>query len=130
MTRNAGFITVTADAYHPERLIVRARRRADLEGLASMPVKSPPLIQFCPAPVDYAWWLTITRMDLVLFLNREVATLDYTGLPTNGIAGDDLPLLAALIDASMALADLHSEEGAPVLAARRVRHNRSRRSRA
>ena len=69
-----GFYSVVEHRSDPERLIVRARRREDLEALSEL---IPELEIFSDRRADYRWRAIVSRSEWVVAVALLVAELDY-----------------------------------------------------
>ena len=69
-----GFYSVVEHRSDPERLIVRARRREDLEALAEL---IPDLEIFSDRRADYRWRAVVSRSEWVVALALLAGEIDY-----------------------------------------------------
>lgn len=69
-----GFYSVVEHRSDPERLIVRARRREDMEALAEL---IPDLEIFSDRRADYRWRAVVARSEWVVALAQLAAEIDY-----------------------------------------------------
>ena len=70
-----GFYSVVEHRSDPERLIVRARRREDLEALAEL---IPDLEIFSDRRADYRWRAVVARAEWALAVAQLAAEIDYS----------------------------------------------------
>jgi hypothetical protein len=69
-----GFYSVVAHRRDPERLIVRARAREDLEALRA---EIPELRIFSDPDADYRWRAIVSRAEWVAAVAQLAADVDY-----------------------------------------------------
>lgn len=69
-----GFYSVVEHRSDPERLIIRARRREDLEALAEL---IPGLEIFSDRRADYRWRAVVSRSEWALAAALLAAEIDY-----------------------------------------------------
>jgi hypothetical protein len=69
-----GFYSVVAHRRDPEKLIVRARAREDLEALRG---RIPELRVFSDRAADYRWRAVVTRAEWVAAVAELATELDY-----------------------------------------------------
>src|SRR5436190_22648016 len=69
-----GFYSVVAHRRDPDRLLVRARAREDLEALRD---QIPDLRIFSDAHADYRWRAVVTRAEWVAAIAQLATEIDY-----------------------------------------------------
>lgn len=81
---NNGFVSVVADRDNSERLLVRARRKRDLENVLGKDSEI-----FEDPVADYRWRCFIGRSDFKKIVNQRIDAIDYPNFK-NSVKDEDL----------------------------------------
>lgn len=84
---NEGFVSIVADRGNPDRLLVRARRKEDLEAVLKSVL--PTVEIFSDKGADYKWRAFVDRKTVASIVANRILDIEYDNFK-NSVKNDEL----------------------------------------
>lgn len=86
---NEGFVSIVTDRQNKDRLLVRARRREDLEAVLKVALEAKETEIFSDTGSDYKWRAFVSRDIVAQIIGDFVLNINYDNFK-NSVRGHDL----------------------------------------